>query len=83
MNILATGVPALVWPFPQNREQRLRAGRLAKEGVLKIIEDENLRPDRLAGLMDQMLAASTRLVGKLDLDGAANTAKWIGNINAK
>ena len=44
MNILATGVPALVWPFPQNREQRLRAGRLAKEGILKVIEDEDLRP---------------------------------------
>ena len=79
MNILATGVPALVWPFSQNREQRLRAGRLAQKGILKVIEDEDLRPDRLAGLMGQMLAASKRLAGKLDLDGAAKTAKWIGN----
>jgi predicted glycosyltransferase len=79
MNILATGVPALVWPFPQNREQRLRAGRLAKEGVLKIIENENLRPDRLAGLMDQMLTLPNYSPGKFDLDGAVNTAKWIGN----
>jgi predicted glycosyltransferase len=79
MNILATGVPALVWPFPQNREQRLRAGRLAKEGVLRVIEGEDLRPDRLAGLMDQMLASPRRLPGKFDLDGAVNTARWIGN----
>ena len=83
MNILATGVPALVWPFPQNREQRLRAGRLAKEGVLRVIEGQDLRPDRLAGIMDQMLATSTRSVSKIDLDGAANTAQWIGNIHAK
>jgi len=84
MNILATGVPALVWPFPQNREQRLRAGRLAKDGVLRVIEDEDLRPDRLAGLMDQMLASPKCLPGKFDLDGAVNTARWIGNIaNAK
>jgi predicted glycosyltransferase len=82
MNILATGVPALVWPFPQNREQRLRAGRLAKEGILKLIEGEDLHPDRLAGIMDQMLATSNRSVSKFDLDGAANTARWIGKINA-
>ena len=79
MNILATGVPALVWPFSQNREQRLRAGRLAKEGVLKVLEDADLRPERLADLMDRMLAAPNCLPGKFDLNGAANTAKWIGN----
>lgn len=78
MNILATGVPALVWPFPQNREQRLRAGRLAQEGILKVIEGEDLRPDHLAGLMDQMLTSPNCLPVKFDLDGAVNTAKWIG-----
>ena len=78
MNILATGVPALVWPFPQNREQRLRAGRLAREGILTVIEEEDLRPDRLAGLMGRMLATSNRTVGQFNLDGAVNTAKWIG-----
>jgi predicted glycosyltransferase len=82
MNILATGVPALVWPFPQNREQRLRAGRLAEEGILKVIEDEDLRPDRLAGLMNQMLATRKRQTGKYDLDGAVNTAKWIGQFQS-
>jgi predicted glycosyltransferase len=83
MNILASGVPALVWPFPQNREQRLRAGRLAKEGVLRVIEGEDLRPDRLAELMDEMLASRGCLPGKFDLDGAVNTARWIGKINAE
>ncbi len=77
MNILATGVPALVWPFSQNREQRLRAGRLAQKGILKVLKEADLRPDRLADLMDQMLKASNRLAGEFDLDGAANTVKWI------
>ena len=77
MNILATGVPALVWPFPQNREQRLRAGRLAKEGVLKVIEGRDLRPDRLAQIMDEMLTSPNCSPGIFDLDGAVNTAKWI------
>ncbi len=78
MNILATGVPALVWPFAQNREQRLRAGRLAKEGCLTVLEDEDLHPRRLAGLMDSILAAQSSRPVKFDLDGAANTARWIG-----
>jgi predicted glycosyltransferase len=79
MNILATGVPALVWPFPQNREQRLRAGRLAKAGILRVIDGEDLRPDRLAGLMDQMLTSPDCRPAKYDLAGAAHTAQWIGN----
>ena len=77
MNILACGIPALVWPFGLNREQRLRAQRLADRGVLKILDDENLQPDRLAEIMKQTL--SEPHPGKLDIDleGAANTARWI------
>ena len=80
MNILATGVPALVWPFPQNREQRLRAGRLADLGVLRVLEDEDLlHPDRLAVIMDQWISRSTRPSVNINLNGAANTARWIEN----
>ena len=79
MNILATGVPALVWPFAQNREQRLRAGRLAKAGLLNVLEDDDLHPQRLAGQMDSILAAPNSSQVKFNLDGAANTAKWIGD----
>jgi len=80
MNIMASGVPALVWPFSQNREQRMRAGRLSREGILKVIEDGDLRPDRLAGLMGQMLSSPNRVAGKYDLEGARNTAHWIGQL---
>jgi len=77
MNILAAAVPALVWPFPQNREQRLRAQRLANLGALRVLEDEDLRPDRLAAIMSHLLAKPTRPTVNINLDGAANTAKWI------
>ena len=79
MNILASGVPALVWPFGQNREQRLRAKRLADLGALRVLEDEELRPNRLAAIMDQWIRRPTRPAIKINLDGAANTAKWIEN----
>ena len=77
MNILASRVPALVWPFGQNREQRLRAGRLAELGALRVLEDEDLQPDRLAVIMDQWIFRSTRPAVHINLNGAANTAKWI------
>jgi len=77
MNLLACGVPALVWPFGLNREQRLRAQRLAERGALKILDEEDLQHDRLARIIMQSL--SEKHPGKLDidLDGAANTARWL------
>ena len=77
MNILASGTPALVWPFGQNREQRLRADRLASLGVLQVLENEDLDPDRLAAIMDDWMSRSTRSAVNINLNGAANTARWI------
>jgi len=77
MNILAAGVPALVWPFSQNREQRLRALRLAAAGGLKMLSEADLNPDRLAAVMEQTLFQRPRLSQPVDLNGARNTAEWI------
>lgn len=77
MNLLAARVPALVWPFAQNREQRLRAERLAGLGAIQIIEDADLEPVRLAAAMGRMLAIRRRPEVDIDLNGAANTARWI------
>jgi len=77
MNILATQVPALVWPFPQNREQRLRAERLARLGLLEVLDAKDLRASRLAGMMEQKLARKTASRFRADLDGAEKTAEWL------
>jgi predicted glycosyltransferase len=77
MSILATRVAALVWPFSNNHEQRLRAERFAKIGALRVLKDQDLRPERLAGIMAQTLAKPPRLSASIDLDGADNTARWI------
>jgi predicted glycosyltransferase len=80
MNIMAAGTPALVWPFAQNREQRLRAERLARLGGLQILSDKDLDPERLAGLMTQMLKEKERSASAIDLDGAEKTAARIAEI---
>jgi predicted glycosyltransferase len=77
MNLLAARVPALVWPFAQNREQRLRSERLAGLGALRVLADRDLAPQRLAVLMGQALAQTARPAVDIDLCGAASTARWI------
>jgi len=77
MNILAAGVPALIWPFSENQEQRLRAERLASCAALRVLNDQDLVPDRLAGVMEMMISQPSRGAVQINLDGAENTAKWI------
>ena len=36
---VAARVPALLWPFSVNREQGLRARRLAERGLLTVLQD--------------------------------------------
>lgn len=80
MNILATGVPALVWPFGGDREQGLRARRLENKGALGVLTDADLAPRRLAAHMQALLeepAAPAPVYLKPKLDGARNTALWL------
>lgn len=76
MNLLAADVPALIRPFAQNREQRMRAERLTGLGTLKILEDHDLKPSRLAKIMEHFLTKRTGSHHKIDLEGARNTANW-------
>lgn len=78
MNLLATGVRALIWPYPGDHEQVLRAERLADLGAAGVIKASDLRPERLARLMRQRLETSDRNPTRIDLDGAANTSRWLG-----
>ncbi len=77
MNILATGVPALIWPYPGDREQGLRAARMAQVGAADVIRDRDLQPKPLADMMRQKMSAPASRSRQIDLDGAQNTARWI------
>ena len=77
MNLMAAGTPAMVWPFAQNREQRLRAERLARLGGLKVLADADLEPDSMASIMQAMLSQGKRSEGRIDLAGAERTAEWL------
>ncbi|MBN1930833.1 MAG: glycosyl transferase [Desulfobacterales bacterium] len=77
LNILAARVPALVWPFSQNREQKFRAEKLAQMGALQILEDKDLKPFRLAAVINQVMSRRFQPSKRIDLNGSINTAKWL------
>lgn len=81
MDLLASGIPAEVWPFGQNREQRMRAARLERLGGPAVLEDADLAPDLLARRMDR-LAATPRRTGPppVDLNGAQTSARLLLNL---
>ena len=71
MNLLQAGIPALVYPYKQNREQRLRAERIGGKAPIAV----------LAGLISRQLTRS-RVKPDVKLNGAAETVRqleaWYG-----
>jgi predicted glycosyltransferase len=80
MNILAAKTPALVWPFSQNREQRLRAERLAQNAPFTVLNDDDLTADRLSFYIHERLLHKETSTGMINLQGSNNTAEWIKNL---
>src|SRR5260370_24553271 len=75
MDILSAGVRALVYQVPSNgdQEQSVRAEKLARMGVLDLIQSEELVPEELAQkLVAALRKEPTRLA--LNRGGAANSA---------
>jgi predicted glycosyltransferase len=78
MNLLAAQVPrALIWPFGQNREQRLRVERLRGKAPFHPLADGELAPEKLAARMAALMDAPPGPVGMVRLDGAECSARWL------
>ena len=78
MNVLASGVPALVWPFAQNQEQSMRASRLSEQGLLGVLTPGDLDPAHLAVRVGRLLDGARPAAGEsLRLDGAGESARLI------
>ncbi len=74
MDVLSAGVPAFVYPFPQNREQMMRARKFEKLGFFNILN--TLDPDVLAGAFAEVLLNERTISPAMspDLSGAAKAA---------
>jgi predicted glycosyltransferase len=84
MEILASGVPALVVPFSQGceDEQICRARRLEGLGLVRVLEPSRLSPSTLAEALHELCRFRPKAV-TLDLDGARATADLIARLVAE
>lgn len=83
MNLLACGAAGLMYPFEQNREQRMRLTALVKTGHLSILEATDLAPDKLADLMKNGLSTRPQPAISLRLQGDRECAAIIFRLTGK
>jgi predicted glycosyltransferase len=82
MNLLATGVPALVLPYSRQREQPLRVERLKAYLPIEALSAADLAPGRLEPAIERGLARARRAAPvALRLDGAATTARMLAEFS--
>lgn len=81
MDILRTGIPALVVPFSENDEdeQMKRARRLERLGAVRVLDSRELSPLRLANEMREVLGFKPAPLD-LDLNGACNTTRIVADL---
>jgi len=77
MDVLAAGCPALIHPFKQNHEQRLRAQKLQQLAPIFILDEPDLDPPHLAQKIQTALRTPRRAVQPVRLDGAQTTARLL------
>ena len=86
MNILTTGVPALVYPVTGYNvdEQIIRSNKLEALGAVSVIRKEELTPEALGGRIQAALRRKgPRRAVALDTRGVENTAKILMELTAR
>lgn len=78
MNLLKSGVPALLYPFAQNREQTLRIQAFSKDSPFQMLTPEELSPPLLADAIRVHLQQERMVSGAL-LNGAEQSCTLISN----
>ncbi len=78
MNLLAAEIPALLYPFAQNREQRMRVTAFTDTVDFHLLEADDIEAEALADKMIQQLKCSPRS-HDIQLDGAGQSARMIGS----
>lgn len=78
MNLLAAGIPALLYPFAQNREQRMRISAFSRTSDFVLLEPDDLDPWRLAEKIIAQLQFSKKTT-QAQLNGADQSCKLISD----
>jgi len=78
MNLLLAGVPALVYPFRQNREQKMRGLTLEKKSNIRLLTENELSPEILIERIEKMLLYP-RTPTTINLNGAGQTVQQLNS----
>jgi len=79
MNLLSAGIPALLYPFAQNREQRMRVSALSKTSAFTLLETTDLAPFNLAEKIKTHLRRDKQK-SSVKLNGAAQSRELIEDL---
>ncbi|MEM7725399.1 MAG: glycosyltransferase [Cyanobacteria bacterium P01_A01_bin.45] len=81
LNIMTTGVKAMILPFTGNndQEQRMRANKLDKLAVVKMIQPNDLHPEIFATEIINYLKIENKTT-EFDFNGVENTALILKNL---
>ena len=81
LDILAARAPAVVVPFALEREteQSLRAERLAAQGVLEVVRESDLSPERLGQAIDRAIARGPEAIA-IATGGARRSAAEVARL---
>jgi len=79
MNVVAAGTPALIFPYNHDREQGLRAEKLAPVTDLTVLADKDLEPALLAQKITGIMGRQNRIPA-VQLDGAEQTAACLSKL---
>ena len=82
MNVLKTAVNSMIYPSNKDSEQRIRAEKLEKLGILSVIRQEDLQAERLAQKIIACLqkVPTTNAFESLELQGGKKTAQLLKNL---
>jgi len=78
MNLLEASTPALLYPFAQNREQRMRVAAFGEYCDFTLLEADDLHPEKLAQLICRKLAQAKKS-NSVNLNGAARSCELISD----
>lgn len=81
LNIMTTGVKAMILPFTGNddQEQKMRAEKLEKLGVVKMIQPQELQPEILTDKIVNYLRQEHNRI-KFDFNGVENTTSALKSL---
>ncbi len=79
MNLLDANIPALLFPFAQNREQKMRITAFTECCDFTLLATDDLQAETLAQILILKIAKRNKQVNTVDLHGAAKSCKLISD----